>query len=129
MPASPAGGSGALDQLGRVVLVAVPQPGGDAIDVSLRSVLAHLDLGLDPCDDDLDADDRPELAGVEPFWSVVDAPGMLAAGLVTLREPPHQVVDPGGIVVYDEVAVHMKDRVVPRRHHPTVLGLARVPRR
>src|SRR4051794_2230846 len=99
------------------------QPGDDAVDVGGRPVLAELGLGDDPADGELDTHDRAQLAGDERRRRVVDGPRRRRAGLVLDGEPPDEGLDPGRVVVDDELAVDVRGDVVPGGYDPAVLGL------
>src|SRR5262249_53018897 len=110
-------------------LGAVFEARDDALDVRLRLVLAELELGLDAADDQLDADDGAQLPLDELRRGLVYGPGLGTAVLVAVGQAAYLRLDPGRIVVDDELSVHVRGDVVPGRHHPVVLGLGRVPRR
>ena len=76
----PAHGGGDLALAGRLQAI------DRARDVRLGAVLAELPLALDAVDDDLDADDRLELAGDVGLGRVVDRPGLLARTFVALAQ-------------------------------------------
>ena len=117
------------------IVAAGGQTAHDAGDVAHRAVLAQLGLGLDPGDLQLQADDGAQLALDERTRRVVrgprhDLPGRgQPGGLVLGRQPPDHALDPGRIVVHDQLAVHVGRDVVPGGDDPAVLGLGGVPGR
>ena len=111
------------------VLAGRLEPLDRAGDVRVRAVLAELPLALDPVDDELDADDRLQLALDVRLRRVVHRPGLLARRLVPVAQRAHVGLDPGRVVVDDQPAVDVRGDVVPRRDDAAVLALRRVPGR
>jgi shikimate dehydrogenase len=112
-----------LHRVGRVLVAPLAQPLDHALDVLGRPVLAELGLRLDPADDQLHPDDRPQLPLDERPGRVVSRPRVLPGGLVLAGQPPDQVLDPHRVVVQHQLPVHVRGDVVPGRHHPAVLQL------
>jgi shikimate dehydrogenase len=119
-------GVGALDQARAAVVAPLPQPGDHAGDVRDGPVLAELGLGLDAGDGELDADDGAQLPLDEVTGRVVHRPPAGIVRLVLGGEAANDRLGPRGVVVHDQLAVHVGGHVVPRRHHAPMLGLGRV---
>src|SRR3954452_18332090 len=92
----------------------------DTVDIGLGSVLAELGLGLDPGDQQLDTDDRPQLPLDVRCRCVVDRPRLRFAFLVMGGESADERLEPAHVVVHHELPVHVSRHVVPRRDHPVV---------
>jgi hypothetical protein len=67
----------------------------DARLVRRRSVLVEFRVGVDALDTKLDPDDAPELLFDEGRWGIRHVPGLRAAVLVAVGEPP----EPFGVVM------------------------------
>jgi shikimate dehydrogenase len=119
----------ALDQVGAAGVAPLPQAVDHASDVRDGPVLAELRLCLDAGDQQLDADDGAQLALDEGTGRVVHRPRARIAGLVLGGEAADDRLGPRGVVVDDQLAVHVRGHVVPRWHHAAMLGLGRVERR
>jgi shikimate dehydrogenase len=118
----------ALDQVGAACVATLPQAVDHASDVSDGPVLAELRLGLDAGDQQLDADDGAQLALDVGTWRVVHRPWARITGLVLGGEAADDRLGPRGVVVDDQLTVHVRGHVVPRRHHAAMLGLGHVER-
>src|SRR4029079_3749689 len=105
------------------------EPGDRAIDVGRRTVLAELELCLDPADEDLNPNDRPELSLDVWAGRIIDRPRHGSRSLVSSGQGADVGLDPCWIVVDHELAMDMGRDVVPGRYDATVLALRRVPGR
>ena len=74
-------------------------------------------------------DDALELRLHEGLGRVVDRPGLGSPGLVALGQPGDDGAQAVRVVEELRRAVGVDRGVVPRRHHPPVLGFGRVPAR
>jgi shikimate dehydrogenase len=118
----------ALDQAGAAGVAPRPQAGDHARDVGDGPVLAELRLGLDAGDQQLDADDGAQLPLDEGTGRVVHRPRAGIARLVLGGEAADDRLGPRGVIVDDQLAVHVRGHVVPRRYHAAMLSLGRVER-
>jgi shikimate dehydrogenase len=112
----------ALDQVSAAGVAPLPQAVDHASDVRDGPVLAELRLRLDAGDQQLDADDGAQLALNEGTGRVVHRPRARITGLVLGGEAADDRLGPRGVVVDDQLAVHVHGHVVPCRHHAAMLG-------
>ncbi len=112
-----------------VVPILGSKAGDDALHVLGRSVLAELELGLDPADSELHPDDRPQLAVDVRLRRIVDRPSRISGGFVLAGQGADVPLHPIGVVVDGQLAVDMGRYVVPCRDHAAVLALRLVPGR
>ena len=105
-----------------------PAAGDHAGDVRDGPVLAELGLGLDAGDQQLEADDGAQLPLDEGRGRVVHRPRAGIGRLMLGGEAADDRLGPRGVIVDDQLAIHVRGHVVPRRYHAAVLGLGRVER-
>ncbi len=94
-----------------------------------RPVLAELVLGLHRGDGQLHPHDRLELPRDELGRGILHPPRMQPCLLVPAGQPGHHLAQPVRVLVEGDGAGQVHLLVVPGRHHPAVLGRARVPGR
>src|ERR1700681_784545 len=92
-----------------------------------RAILTALELAFDGRHLNLEADDGAHHAGDIVRGSVGDSPAMDIVPLVLIGQRFDQVVQPVRIVDEPTVPLDVHRGVVPGRHRPAVLALARVP--
>src|ERR1700694_3574560 len=92
-----------------------------------RAILTALELAFDGRHLNLEADDGAHHAGDIVRGSVGDSPAMDIVPLVLIGQRFDQVVQPVRIVDEPNVPLDVHRGVVPGRHRPAVLALARVP--